>query len=67
MKVTKDKFFKYYCQPLLILSVIAPAAFCLHDYYCGWNVYLLASSPVLFLMSFIPWVVVDEFNLLEWE
>ena len=65
--MTKDKMFKWYCVPLLGASGLSLPVFLLYDHYYEYSVYLLFSAPVLFLLAFIPWVIVDGFDLLEWE
>jgi len=65
--MSKDKFLRYWCYPLLFLSVIAMPVFVVYDHYYGFNAVLLASNVIFFLAAFVPWVIVDEFGLLEWE
>ncbi len=65
--MSKDQYMRYYGSPLLVLSVLAMPAFAVYEYYIGFNVWLLFSAPVFFLMSFLPWVTIEVFGLLEWE
>jgi len=65
--MSRNKFFKYYCIPLMVLSQLGMPGFLIYYHYVEFNAYLLFSAPIFYLLGFIPWVIVDVFDLLEWE
>lgn len=68
--MTKNKLLKYYCNPLLIISALCFPIFIGYGVYIddfNYYAYSIYATTAVYLLSFIPWVIVDIFNLLEWE